>query len=106
MTYNINGIQYWRRNGVCCSWTKEDGRKVISEDDYMSITGSKKSVARTKVEDVVDPKSKVKIIYQVEGKSGNLLRKNKIVTYGNLDKVIKTMQDKDNSVIIITTERV
>lgn len=109
MTYTINGVQYWRRNGVCCSWTKEGGRQVITEEVYMSVTGAKKSTAIVKpnVEEVkIDPKSKVEITYKEVNKNDRVVTKKKVVTYGNLEKVISNMKEKDNFVEILATRNI
>ena len=101
MTYTINGIQYWKRNGVYCSWTKEDGRKVITESEYRAALDSKDVV--NPVAESIDPKSKVEISYQEIGKSGKILNKRKVVTQANLDKVIANMETKDSFYKILAT---
>lgn len=101
MTYTINGTQYWKRNGVYCSWTKDGGRKVITESEYRYALDNK-DIVNTVVE-TIDPKSKVEISYQEIGKSGKILNKRKVVTQANLDKVIANMETKDSFYKILAT---
>lgn len=108
MTYEINGVQYWKRNGVFCSWTEQDGRKVITEDDYLNAIG-RNSIVKKKpevVKELRDPKSKVEIAYQELDKNDRIRNKRKLVTYGNLEKVIANLESKDNFVKIIATREV
>lgn len=123
MTYTINGTQYWRRNGICCSWTKEGGRKVISSEEYLNAIGKKSDEVKVNeaakdLKDEIssgkismnpetkDPKSKVEILYQEVNKNDRIVNKKKVVTYGNLEKVISNMEAKDNFVKILATSDV
>lgn len=110
MTYTINGIQYWKRNGKFRSWTKEGGRVDITEDEYLIAIGKKVKEITIEVpeeETFIDPKSKVEIVYSEIKDGGRAVNRKKVVTYGNLDKVLANMiNHPDKSIKIISTTNI
>ena len=105
MTYTVNGTQYWKRNGIFCSWTKEEGKKVITEELYNEMRAM--YLGKPIIIEKFSDNDKIIIMYQeTNNKTGKIANLRKYVLYKNLNKSINTIKSHDNFIKIVGTKKV
>lgn len=105
MTYTVNGTQYWKRNGIFCSCTKEEGKKVITEELYNEMRA--KYLGKPITIEKFSDNDKIVIMYQETiKKTDKIANLKKTVLYKNLNKSIDTIKSHDNFIKIVSTKKV